>query len=99
MEEEDPKKQLTTKVVKQRLKTRIGWRGKTTRSMSKPMNRETPKTATIPMMKLNATMIVVELNKSKDQYMLLELARETELKIAEVDTDIGLYTDGSTSGK
>ena len=99
MEEKDPRRQLTTKVVKQRLKTRVGWRGKTTPLMSKQMNRETPKTTTNPMMKLSATMTAVELKKSKDQYTLPELARETELKIAEVDADIELYTDGSTSGK
>ena len=99
MEEKDPRRQLTTKVVKQRLKTRVGWRGKTTPLMSKQMNRETPKTTTNPMMKLSATMTAVELKKSKDQYTLPELARETELRIAEVDAHIELYTDGSTSGK
>ena len=51
------------------------------------------------MMKLSATMTAVELKKSKGQYTLPELERETELKIAEVDAAIELYTDGSTSGK
>ena len=57
------------------------------------MNRETPKTTTNLVMKLSATMTAVELKKSKDQYTLPELARETEMKIAEVNADIELYTD------
>ena len=77
MEEKDPRRQLTTKVVKQRLKTRVGWRGKTTPLMSKQMNRETPKTTTNSMMKLNATMTAVEPKKSKDQYTLPELGRQS----------------------
>ena len=76
MEEKDPRRQLTTKVVKQRLKTRVGWRGKTTPLMRKQMNRETPKMTTNPLMKLKATMTAVELKKSKDQYTLPELAKE-----------------------
>ena len=47
---------------------------------------------------MNATITGVELEKNKEDYTLEELARETEEKIAEIDADIELYTDGSTSG-
>ena len=47
---------------------------------------------------MKAKMDRVELVKTKDQYTLEELARQTEMKIGEVNADIEIFTDGSTSG-
>ena len=98
LEEEDPRRKLTVKSVKQRLSTRYGWRHKTAPQMNKTMNRDTPRTTTNPMMSMKAKIDHVELKRNKDQYTLAELAKETELKIAEIDADVEIFTDGSTSG-
>merc|ERR1712159_549095 len=50
------------------------------------------------MMSPNITITGVELDKRKDEYKLEELARMAELKIADIDADVEVYTDGSTSG-
>ena len=52
-----------------------------------------------PMMKARAVVTVVELEKNKNEYTLQKLAELTETKIAEIDADVELYTDGSTSGE
>ena len=98
LEKEDPRRKLTEKTVKQRLKSRFGWRLKTAPKMNRTLNRNTPKMTTNPMMSMKAKIESVELKKSKKKYTLEELARETELKISEINADIELFTDGSTSG-
>ena len=52
-----------------------------------------------PMMKTRAVVTGVELEKNKNEYTLQKLAELTEVKIAEIDADVELYTDGSTSGE
>ena len=98
LEKEDPRRKLTEKTVKQRLKSRFGWRLETAPKMNGTLNRNTPKMTTNPMMNMKAKIESVELKKSKEKYTLEELARETELKISEINADIELFTDGSTSG-
>ena len=98
LREEDPRRMMAEKEVNQRLKSRYGWRHRTTPLMNKTLNRKTPTVVTNPMVAMKARMERVELNKTKEHYTLEELARETEMKIAEVDADIEIYTDGSTSG-
>ena len=98
LKEEDQRRKLTEKEITQRLKSRYGWRHKTAPLMNKTMNRSTPRVVSNPMMATKAKIDKVELTKTKDRYTLEELARETEIKIAEGDADIEIYTDGSTSG-
>ena len=50
LDDSDARKRMTCKIVKQRLKTRLGWRKKVSPLMDKNMNRATPKTTTTPMM-------------------------------------------------
>ena len=66
--------------------------------MNNTLNRKMPKTATNPMMSMKAKIEYVHLTKSKDQYTLSELGLESDRKIGEVDADVELFTDGSTSG-
>ena len=98
LDDNDPRKKLTCKETKQRLKSRIGWRGKTAPEMDNHLNRNTPKVTITPMMKLKAQVTGVEFKKNKENYTLEELAKETDLKIAEIDADVEMFTDGSTSG-
>ena len=81
------------KEVKQRLKGRIGWRAETKPLMNHNLNRSTPKIRTNPMMKIGATITKVTLEKNKEAYTLEDLARLTEVKIAEIDADVEIFTD------
>ena len=49
-------------------------------------------------MRIGATITKVTLDKNKEAYTLEELARLPEIKIAEIDSDVEIFTDGSTSG-
>jgi len=84
--------------VKIRLKTRTGWREQTKGKVDEKLNRLTPRTAMNPMMRIKATLTEVVLEKKKEEYTLGELAQITDLKIASIDADVEIYTDGSTSG-
>ena len=98
LEETDARRRLMEMEVKQRLKGRIGWRAETKPLMNHNLNRSTPKIRTNPMMKIGATITKVTLDKNKEAYTLEDLARLTEVKIAEIDADVEIFTDGSTSG-
>ena len=98
LEESDPRRKLAEREVKQKLKTRFGWRHKTKPLMDTTLNRNMPKTATNPMMSMKAKIEQVDLKRSKDQYSPSELGLESDRKIGEIDADIEIYTDGSTSG-
>ena len=50
------------------------------------------------MMKIEATITKVSLEKNKGVYTLQDLATLTEVKIAEIDADVEIFTDGSISG-
>ena len=51
------------------------------------------------MMKYRVEIAGVELEMKKERYSQTELARMTEEKIAEINADVELYTDGSSSGR
>ena len=99
MEESDAQRLLKEKEVKNRLTTRIGWR-----NLTKPMmaefecNRQTPKTRVQPWRRINANFTKVILEKKKENYTTEQLKQMTLDKIEEVNADVELYTDGSTSG-
>ena len=90
---------LAEKEVKTRVKTKAGWREKTKGKMDNNICRDIPRIPTNPMMKNRAVVTGVELEKNKNEYTLQKLAELTEMKIAEIDADVELYTDGSTSGE
>ena len=96
---EDPRRILAMKDVKERLKSRIGWRKETEQVMTSEYNRDTPRTTITPMMKCKAEISNVELSKKKEDYSASELASITDMKIADINADLEIYTDGSTSGE
>ena len=61
-------------------------------------NREMPVARVDPMTPLHIVVTGVELEKSKDCYTEEQLRQLTEAKIIEVDADVEIFTDGSTSG-
>ena len=98
LSETDQRNVLTKLPDTIRLKTRKGWRNFTSSLIRKDINRDTPITTTNPMMKIRAEMTEVVLEKKKEEYRKSELTMMTEVKIAEINADVELYTDGSTSG-
>ena len=96
--DEDARKILAEKEVTQRLKSKTGWRSETNWMAKEELCRETGKTTVYPMVPLKLETTAVELTKKKENYTEQELQRQTECKIAEVDADIEIYTDGSTAG-
>ena len=70
----------------------------TDKVMRNDINRNMERTSVDPMTPVNIEMTEVKLEKKKDAYTEEELRRQTECKIAEVNADIEIYTDGSTSG-
>ena len=98
-ESNDQRHQLAVKKIDQRLLTRHGWRKQTETLGQRPLNRNTPSTNTDPMLSLAASIQRVKLTKKKEEYPIQELARLAEMKIAEIDAEVEIFTDGSTSGQ
>ena len=96
LEETDSRRRLAEKKVKRRLTTRKGWRDMTDEVMRNDINRNMERTSVEPMNPVNIEMTEVKLEKKKGAYTEEELRRQTECKIAEVNADIEIYTDGST---
>ena len=94
----DNRRLLAEKVVKQRIKSRVGWREETKEQATIKINRNIERTSVDPMTPLNIEITEVSLEKKKECYSEQELRQRTELKIAEVDADVEIFTDGSTSG-
>ena len=63
------------------------------------INKSTPKTSISPWASLNVLITEVHLEKKKNEYSEEELKRLTTEKIEEIDADVEIYTDGSTSGE
>ena len=93
LKETDARRKLMEAEVKTRLLTRKGWREQTKGMVDESLNRRTPSTQMNPMLKMKATITEVILEKKKEEYTLGELAQLTELKIADIDADVELYTD------
>ena len=51
------------------------------------------------MVEYRAEVTGVRLDRKKEEFTIEELALRAEEKIAEINADVELYTDGSTSGK
>ena len=87
------------KETNQRLKTRNGWRHQMKEKMTPyNFNKNTPRISIVPWCSPIIEVTQVELEKKKNEYTEEELRRRTEEKVAELDADIEIYTDGSTSG-
>ena len=98
LDTEDGRRMLTEMKVKQRLKTRVGWRAETQEMAEEKFNRDIEKAMVDPMTPLSLEITEVQLEKRKSEYSADELRRMTDIKIAEVDADVEIYTDGSTAG-
>ena len=79
--------------------TRKGGRWATDDVAKQDVCRDIKKAAVQPMKPLNIEITEVALEKKKDEYSKDELRRRTEIRIAEIDADVEIYTDGSTDGK
>ena len=99
--EEDTRKVLQNSAVRRHgLKSRHGWRYNTGPSMEQfECNRNIPPVNIAPWMEMNAKIESVDMEKKKEEYSPEELKEMTQQKIAEIDADIEIYTDGSTSGQ
>jgi ribonuclease HI len=97
----DPRRQLKEKEVKQRLQSRYGWRCTTKPQMesTEALPRDIPSVKIHPWSNINATITSVQLETNKADYKKEELKQETIRKIKEVNADILIFTDGSTSEK
>ena len=84
--------------MKRRIKTRIGWRKESKEQTELVINRKTEKASVDPMTPLNISITEVKLEKKKECYTEQELRQQTECKIAEIDAEIEIFTDGSTAG-
>ena len=95
---DDARRQLTNKHVPTRLTTRHGFRTTTAKCFKYDgMTRDTTSPPLPPWMELpNLTFETVELTRKKDEYSSEELNRLTLNKIATLDKEIHIYTDGST---
>ena len=63
------------------------------------VNRNTPSVTLHPWSAINASITAVQLEKRKKDYSEEALKEQTANKIDEIDADVHLFTDGSTSGK
>ena len=84
-----------------RLKTRIGWRKTTSERMNNmPLTRETTTPHLPPWKNLDIlTVDAVPLDKPKEEYTPEELKRMSMQKIRSINTEVTIYTDGSTNGE
>ena len=97
LRQEDNRRVMAEKEVKRRLKSRVGWRHGMNEMVREEYNREMPVARVDPMTPLHIVVTGVELEKSKDCYTEEQLRQLTEAKIIEVDADVEIFTDGSTS--
>ena len=98
LQPDDSRRILSERTVRRRIKSRVGWRAVTQKQAEAKYNRSTEKARVDPVTPLNIEITEVKLEKKKEEYTEQELMQRTELKIAEVDADVEIYTDGSTSG-
>jgi len=82
-----------------RLKTRQGWREKIRKNGStKKYKVEERKPPLEPWRKTELLFDMVPLTKPKDEYSKPELKTMTEEKLAKMEAEVMIWTDGSTSG-
>ena len=62
------------------------------------INRKTENASVDPMTPSNISITEVKLEKKKECNTEQELRQQTECKIAEIDAEIEIFTDGSTAG-
>ena len=95
----DPRRRLMEKEAQIRLKTRHGWREKSRKDQEQ--NQYKIQQLEPPLAPWRTTGLLfdeVKLSKKKDQYTTEELKRLTEARIQEINSEVVIYTDGSTGG-
>ena len=97
----DPRRLLMEGDKKQRLKSRFGWRYTTKPLMeaTQQIMRDIPRVTLHPWSSTYVAITAVQLEKKKEEYQKEELKQETSKKIEEINADILVFTDGSTSGE
>ena len=96
----DQRRQLQLREAPIRLKTRLGWRKKTSDRMSKiNVHREISTPNLPPWKKLNLTTDKVPLEKPKGDYSEEELLQISTEKIESINRELTIFTDGSTDEK
>jgi hypothetical protein len=94
----DQRRKLLDKKAKVRLKTRKGWRHNVNEYPDVlQYDVEELKAPLAPWRTTNLYFDEVKLGKNKDQYTTEELKMLTEEKIGEINSEVVIYTDGSTS--
>ena len=95
----DQRRQLLDNQATVRLKTRHGWRKKSTERMERiPLHRETTTIPLPPWKQLNNLILdSVTLQKPKEEYTEEELHQRAVTKIDQYVRDVTIYTDGSTN--
>ena len=97
--EKDPRRKLLEKKGNIRLKSRIGWRELTNRRKTKDTYKvEQLKPPLEPWKRTQLKFEAVPLEKPKEQYTKTELKTRTEEMITNMEADLMIWTDGSTSG-
>ena len=98
--EHDQRKQLVTAKAPTRLKTRLGWRKQATERMEKLDIKRDVTTGHLPPWRQfnNLTIDKVPLNKPKEEYTEEELYTTSMQKIRTIESDVRIFTDGSTGG-
>ena len=82
------------------MKTRLGWRHLTSESMQEmQFDRATTRIETPPWRKSPFEFDAVNLVMRKEKYSQPELKRKSMEKIVNLDSEIIVYSDGSTNGK
>ena len=94
----DPRRKMLDKESKIRLKTRQGWRHQV-KENELPYDVEELKPPLAPWRLTKLRFDEVKLEKSKDQYTKEELKKVTDDKVAEIEAEAVIFTDGSTSGR
>ena len=98
--ETDQRKQLVTAKAPIRLKMRLSWRKLATERMEKLDIKRDVTTGHLPPWRQlnNLTIDKVPLNKPKEEYTKEELFNISMQKIETIQSDVRIFTDGSTGG-
>ena len=94
----DPRREMLEENATVRLKTRLGWRQMVQNQQEMNYKVEELKPPLPPWRETGLTFEEIKLEKKKGEYSAEELRRLTEARIKDLDTEVVIYTDGSTDG-
>ena len=94
----DPRRRMLEKQTTLRLKTRMGWRHSVQSEQALEYKTEELKPPLAPWKETGLHFKEIQLEKKKSEYSTEELRRLTEESVKDINTDVIIYTDGSTDG-